>query len=97
MHTKGPWVYDESENTVYSQDQEVTVVHMVQGSMCSPDALGNYDEGTANARLIAAAPDLLAACKAIVKVWEGPRERAALDFSKTMLDARAAIARAEGR
>lgn len=37
----------------------------------------NGDEGVANARLIAAAPDLLAACKGAVEEfgeWEGPEE-----------------------
>ena len=47
-------------------------------------------ECEANVRLIAAAPDLLAACKAYASVWPG-------DSTPHMVAIRAAIAKAEGR
>ena len=53
-------------------------------------------ECDANADLIAAAPELLEALKAMVAIWEGPRELAALRFAKSVIDARAAIAKATG-
>jgi hypothetical protein len=48
----------------------------------------------ANARLIAAAPDLLAACKAMEAAWEHPATVKDANALRAML--RAAIARAEG-
>ncbi len=53
-------------------------------------------ECDANADLIAAAPELLEALKAMVAIWEGPRELAALRFAKSVIDARDAIAKATG-
>lgn len=51
----------------------------------------------ANARLIAAAPDLLEALQALLEIAEGeyPREQWA-EFYKPILDAQAAIAKATG-
>ena len=53
-------------------------------------------EFDANARLIAAAPDLLAALKAMVDLDTGDRPEL-WRYSKQFDDARAAIAKAEGR
>ena len=49
-----------------------------------------------NARLIAAAPELLAACKAVLKRLENPLLDTSL-FSDNKADLRAAIAKAEGK
>ena len=51
-------------------------------------------EGEANARLMAAAPELLQACEAILAADERGQ---GLPFSEAMRDARKAIAKAEGR
>lgn len=40
---------------------------------------------------------LLKACKELVRVWEGPRERAAMQFAGAIIIARQAIAKADGR
>ena len=42
-----------------------------------------------------AMPALLEACKRLVEIWEGPRERAGLDFAATIVETRKAIALAE--
>lgn len=48
------------------------------------------------AALIAAAPDLLQALQEMVKIWEGPRERAAVGFAAAVVQARAALSKAKG-
>lgn len=48
-----------------------------------------------NANLIAAAPDLLEALQAMVKIWEGPRDSAAIAFGYAVVRARKAIAKAK--
>ena len=64
-HTKGPWVVERS--TIY--DSEVVYINTntgtwKQGEICV--LYGNLDTNLANARLIAAAPDLLEALTALV-------------------------------
>ena len=83
-HTPGPWTC----NTNYS-----TQHYMVW------DTDGNYHEMRdevaemdANARLIAAAPDLLAALETLTREWDLGRSPLAAEWSK----ARAAIALATG-
>ena len=62
-HTPGPWINDETLGVTYSPDGRPI---MTAGSGCvTPSA----KEGQANARLIAAAPDLLAACAHMLATW----------------------------
>lgn len=78
-HTPGPWVDDEAE---------IGGIHStVTGKMLIPHSVPLSPEDRA---LIAAAPDLVAACKAMrpIITWAGPAHLAMLD---------AAIAKAEGR
>lgn len=85
-HTPGPWVVDRTHpelerNVVWSGDQIIASV--------VNDQHGNAD---ANARLVAAAPELLEALRYMVANAE------AEGWSEMMLaDATAAIAKAEGR
>lgn len=53
-----------------------------------------YTSNDADARLIAAAPDLLAACRAMESAWERPHTVKDADSLRGQL--RTAIARAEG-
>ena len=78
-HTPGPWTADEmaTEFTIYGGGLMVADVHK--------DVMELDDEMRANARLIAAAPDLLAACELMVA--SGIRGNATLN---------AAIAKARG-
>lgn len=104
-HTPGPWSYwpkSAYPDGVISQDATTTHIAV---PVFHPDV----NRTTANARLIAAAPDLLAALKTLVDLIElsGPRRIApnkspieAVRATLTKADweaARAAIAKAEGR
>lgn len=99
-HTPGPWI---AEQEVFAPGGIVGIyvaqydarVQEPGGRICQAygNCLVTTDETVrANARLIAAAPDLLAALKAVVESWEtGTRWR------DEMGRARAAIAKAEGK
>jgi hypothetical protein len=56
----------------------------------------SYEENGANARLIAAAPDLLAALKQLVADYEGVPDPTDADGQSVFDSARAAIAKATG-
>jgi hypothetical protein len=92
-HTPGPWAYDTESNEVFA-----TGDHYGAGWIARVE--GNDSNGTpfseemrlANARLIAAAPELLVALKYMLGNAEAD------GWSEMMLaDARSAIAKPEGR
>ena len=90
-HTKGPWrAYPDervSAITLGDVDTFVAYVHPV----------GGRDQQRANQRLIAAAPDLLEALEAVVRVSDDHHhtaEGAAHDFSLAAEKARAALSKA---
>ena len=90
-HTPGPWIYELNEaanNFFVGQPHGPTV------ALVSSMARGHIE---ANARLIAAAPDLLAACLELLDLFNSGRIREAAYRESAIVDARAAIARAEGR
>lgn len=72
-HTPGPWVIDraialdDGEELLYVQTPELrgTPGHDYRMEYGAMHICRVYHDSEANARLIAAAPDLLAACKAI--------------------------------
>ena len=99
-HTPGPWrittdfigVYDKDARCIADMDSE------------SAHEIG-YDESLANARLIAAAPDLLAALEAVIDdlregiqdaVDNGANEIWVANARKRLMNARAAIRKARG-
>ena len=87
QHTPGPWWQGSTlDDSVFAAGggDEVCVAVCPERSVISDGA-----ETYANARLIAAAPDLLEALKAVVAV----ADRKTVEFER----ARAAIAKAEGR
>ncbi len=96
-HTPGPWKTGRALNTTGS----VKIVHRghltLAWASCEDVSDITRDEAMANASLIAAAPDLLAALRDMVATWEGPRELAAIKFAQNVIAARAAIAKAEGK
>lgn len=57
-HTPGPWEVTEDLMHVYAPDTDTAITN--DRSFCYP----NHAEAEANARLISAAPELLAACEA---------------------------------
>lgn len=101
-HTPGPWRIGDAGATIFGppngNPSPVTICAMA----------GPRGDSRANARLIASAPDLLAALKAIVAALEQPVQYSSLrmaessdilraDAAAAANIARAAIERAEGR
>ncbi|HET7624396.1 MAG TPA: hypothetical protein VFM25_03955 [Verrucomicrobiae bacterium] len=95
-HTPGPWTIrtDYPYHNIVSND----------GRLIAETMLGSQtDEDKANARLIAAAPDLLASCKALVAAfWGAFPEKLRLGCRKDYPDhpvcrAESAILKAEGK
>lgn len=80
-HTPGPW--ENKYPVIMAGSARLARIE------CTPE-MDKYDE--ANARLIAAAPELLAALKALVALDEYQEPFNGLDFT----DARLAISKAEG-
>ena len=84
-HTHGPWKLSKSGLSVESEQREGIA------STGTPNGTIELSERQANARLIAAAPDLLAACKLIVS----NHQHAGGSISEAQLDwCRAAVAKA---
>lgn len=72
-HTPGPWYALDHWTDIYSPDREEpdsSPWHICRVSQAVGYQAGENVQSRANARLIAAAPDLLAACKGAVEVWE---------------------------
>lgn len=97
-HTPGPWHFKK----LAMHDGGHVVMFTAQNSQRAHrlDCAGEFKE--ADARLIAAAPDLWAACKSMIE-WDDREKDHAVDFSARMLlceaafnAARAAIAKATG-
>ena len=89
-HTPGPWAWDEGEEITYDQGmRSVADIREHTGFENIP-----MDVVKANARLIAAAPDLLAAARKSLDwlaSYPGFGSKAAYD------EMRAAVAKAEGK
>lgn len=88
-HTPGPWRIGDAGHTVFGPPN---------GSP-SPRTVATvvpHNDRRDNARLIAAAPDLLEACKDCLERLQAYSERG-LSFPLTTAKARTAIAKAEGR
>jgi len=66
-HTPGPWKFDHDEEAAASY---ITAGDMPQIAMCSYTIMGGPEitEQRANAALIAAAPELLEACQAVINM-----------------------------
>lgn len=62
-HTPGPWMYDEESNEVYRLDS----AGHVEACLCEIRGEPNWRD---NARLIAAAPDLLSELQRVQKILE---------------------------
>lgn len=97
-HTTGPWVYDPDTATV-----DVAGTHVVVAGINDHDGIG-WDEGEANARLITAAPEMLALLKTLhadladyskrtEEVWSS----ASIALGSMADDCARLVAKAEGR
>ncbi len=91
-HSPGPWItqVDEAPFTV----EAAIATDPAICELLPRDAEIFTEEDEANARLIAAAPDLLAACQRTVRLLE-PREGVEALVASTLQQVRAAIAKAE--
>lgn len=89
--TKGPWmirVYDGSLGTIDSGDTEVCIAQTHDVS--APDIRGGRPIRNANARLIAAAPDLYEALEEMIGLAacnpaNGPADRQAIKYARDVL------------
>jgi hypothetical protein len=90
-HTPGPWTYPGGTGNLIGGPDRLRVADL-GGLERSPD------ERQANARLIAAAPDLLAACRGIIRAADSPENMKDRDLVDDIdFDGiRAAILKAEG-
>jgi len=86
-HTPGPWRFVENEGVVVGPNGEEVISDEFHGSMVA-FAVDCKETNRANATLIAAAPDLLKACRGVV-------ENSRFDHTD-MMRIRAAIAKATG-
>ncbi len=94
-HTPGPWTYRSS--SVRSPYWSIVAPDKLQVAKVTPRIHGNGNaDGQANAILIAAAPDLLAACKLAIDEWSSDpldplgRRAAAERFIRMAIDKGAA-------
>lgn len=92
-HTSGTWEWD-GEDSIYSPSTDVAVATLLavpdRAYTQSPRPY-NQGEAIANARLISAAPELLAA---LIEMEEAPDDDSRYSAA---IQARAAIVKAEGR
>ena len=96
-HTPGPWTFHRSEKSCFG---EIVDAQADPIGFCT---YGGDAEAAANGRLMASAPELLAALEVIVKeitAWNSAVEliigRQPSETWQGLLDARAAIAKATG-
>lgn len=75
QHTPGPWVKALTGQVMHSYSQPIAIAQQSAANMVAgvfDDVSGGRDVADANARLIAAAPDLLAALEKMVAVHDEP-------------------------
>ena len=93
-HTPGPWLHDPNNCWQVSAGEHVVVASIEAGDELTGAGDGpGWQEALANARLIAAAPDLLAALRLIVAENHGSRSTS---VQRMVKHARAALAAATG-
>ena len=102
-HTPGPWAVSDESPTLIKRDCRAIGSdggELIASACCHEDSgyFPSIEEGAANARLIAAAPDLLEALtqieNAAASAWEGQTELHALSIVQM---ARAARSKVEGK
>jgi hypothetical protein len=107
-HTPGPWEVNtlngrlpivRRSNRPYGEASTYSSsIKAANGHVCVLDfGYGKAAEDEANAHLIAAAPELLAALRRFVELYDGVRDSIGPSVTATLTRAEAAIAKAEGR
>ena len=98
-HTPGPWhiIHEPTLNTYHIRVEDLDAAPVASLFYSSGGSRPQLSRELidANARLIAAAPDLLAACERMVRDQDRPVFSA--DFRGAVDELRAAIAKAQGR
>lgn len=96
-HTPGPWAYDADSKEVFASAEQYGCgwIALVEGNDSDDQPLA-AEMQAANARLIAAAPELLAALKELVDYDDGSNEPGEFGY-EILQRCKAAIAKAEGR
>lgn len=95
QHTPGPWTF---ERSVAGDGIATQTIKASGNNTLAYTAFGNVGEAEclANASLIAASPDLLAACQRMARASENHGSRQQM-MNAAMIAIRTAIAKAEGR
>lgn len=93
QHTPGPWAVSRNNAGAIPLHFQPLEVIGRGGACCVAAKLGDGPEALANAHLIAAAPELLAACQALLAEAE---LHGLTDNDAHLREARAAIAKAKG-
>lgn len=101
-HTKGPWIFNETDACIWpgeTAERRAPVCTMFTAADpvdCMSEESDIYsDEETANARLIACAPELLDVAELVVWMFSGETERSG-HLDGLIKQAEAAIAKAKG-
>ncbi len=90
-HTPGPWIVGQD-----TYDMRRRMIYTTDGTDVTPVAFTGRDNADADARLIAAAPALLAALRGLLGA-AGLNEDALEEYDRDLIgDARAALALADG-
>jgi hypothetical protein len=95
-HTPGPWIYGPLSRAVIAQTREATICvceipEPEHGCENVEADTAEEAQASANGRLLAAAPDLLAVCEKVLKLGGTAHRRPEVNA-----DLRAAIAKAKG-
>ena len=93
-HTPGPWVWDEYYTGLDGANGQSVLIYIDYEGMSIHGKTVAQSE--ANARLIAAAPELLEACIGLLQVQDGI-PMTGLEATRKAVNARAAIAKAKGK
>lgn len=98
-HTPGPWAVDADAYPIFIYSESETwplIDELGNEEGCKGAFIANTGDNKANARLIAAAPELLEALQAIVKSLVDQDDEGMIEHAQQMIDARVAIAKATG-
>lgn len=95
-HTPGPWIVGSDKTSVLQVTLDAENPFQCVVNTTSGYNAMSLEEAKANARLIAGAPNLLAALKAIVSSLLDADEEGLIDHAPEIMAAKSAIAKAEG-
>jgi hypothetical protein len=94
-HTPGAWYYNKSRRNICTVAKDLDTIVVAKVHCSEHDTYSEEDaERDANGKLMAAAPDLLAACEAALQLYDG---MTASKNAATGVQLRAAIAKATGK